>query len=181
MIIGYVFDDGGRSESGFSGDTGDCAVRAIAIVTATPYGDVYRRMAACMKLAGYGASGNAYRQRPRRGVRPAISARRIQDLVKASYGLQPVKLARGPRPSYSEAWALHGDCVVSTSRHVAAIVAGDLRDTFDGRFYDGRLYGRGASEERKAQSVWIPTRPPGAIAGTAEFDPSILIPRPRRR
>ena len=98
MIIGYVYDDGGRSESGFTGDTGDCAVRAIAILTTTAYSDVYVRMAACMKLAGYAASGNGYRQQPRRGLKPTISARRIQNLVKASYGLQHITLDRGPRP-----------------------------------------------------------------------------------
>ena len=181
MLIGYVHDDGGRAEAGFKGDTGDCAVRAIAILTGTPYSDVYERMAACMRLAGYRASGNAYRQRPRRDLKPAISARDLQHLVKTSYGLRRVKLGRGPRPTYSDAWALHGNCLVGTARHVAAIVKGDLRDTFDGRFYDGTPYGGTPADERKAQSIWILARLEGRASLTPEFDPSSLIPPPKRR
>ena len=37
MLIGYTYDDGGRADAGFKGDTGDCAVRAIAILTGIPY------------------------------------------------------------------------------------------------------------------------------------------------
>jgi hypothetical protein len=37
----WVFDDGGRSAAGFRGPTGDCVVRAIAIVTEIPYKTVY--------------------------------------------------------------------------------------------------------------------------------------------
>ncbi len=181
MLIGYTYDDGGRADAGFKGDTGDCAVRAIAILTGIPYADVYRRMAACMRLAGYGSSGNAYRQRPRRGLKPAISARDLQNLVKTSYGLRRVKLGRGPKPTYSEAWALHGDCLVGTAKHVSAIVDGNLRDTFDGRFYDGILYGGTARDQRKAQSIWIPARLECRTILTPEFDPSALIPPPKRR
>ena len=173
MLSGYVHDDGGRTGAGFEGDTGDCAVRALAILTGTPFVDVYERMAACMRLAGYGASGNAYRQRPRRGLKPAISARDLQHLVKTSYGLRRVKLDRGPKPTYSEAWALHGDCLVGTARHVAAIVDGNLRDTFDGRFYDGTPYGGTPADERKAQSIWIQAR----LEGRATFPPGIRSDR----
>ena len=181
MPIEYTYDDGGRSDAGFKGDTGDCTVRAIAILTRTPYPDVYRRMAACMKRAGFAASGNAYRQRPRRGLKPAISARALQDLVKASYGLRRVTLDRGPRPTYSHAWTLHGDCLIGTAKHISAIVDGHLRDTFDGRFYDGRLYGGTTSDERKAQSIWVLAKLDGPVSTIPEFDPAALIPPPRRR
>lgn len=181
MLIDYAYDDGGRSEAGYSGDTGDCVVRAIAILTRTPYTDVYGRMAACMKQAGYSASGNAYRQRPRPGLKPSIRARDLQHLVKSSYGLRPIKLDRGPRPTYSQAWALHGDCLVGTAKHISAIVAGQLRDTFDGRFYDGRPYGGTARDERKAQSIWLPAQLHGRVPYLTEFDPTALIPPPSRR
>lgn len=39
--LGFTFNDGGRSEAGFTGDTGDCVVRAIAIATGIPYKQVY--------------------------------------------------------------------------------------------------------------------------------------------
>jgi hypothetical protein len=37
----YQYNDGGRSEAGFKGTTGDCVVRAIAIATKTDYLEVY--------------------------------------------------------------------------------------------------------------------------------------------
>jgi hypothetical protein len=37
----FVFDDGGRSEVGYKGLTGECVTRSIAIVTGKPYQEVY--------------------------------------------------------------------------------------------------------------------------------------------
>lgn len=37
----WIYDDGGRSEAGYKGTTGDCVCRAIAIATETPYQEVY--------------------------------------------------------------------------------------------------------------------------------------------
>lgn len=40
----WQFNDGGRSEAGFPGDTGDCVCRAIAIATDQPYAEVYAEL-----------------------------------------------------------------------------------------------------------------------------------------
>ena len=37
----YVYNDGGRAHAGYKGDTGDCVVRSVAIVTGIPYQTVY--------------------------------------------------------------------------------------------------------------------------------------------
>lgn len=37
----FKHNDGGRSEAGYKGITGDCAVRAISIVTGKSYQEVY--------------------------------------------------------------------------------------------------------------------------------------------
>ena len=177
-MIGYRYDDSGRAAAGFTGDTGDCAVRALVIFTGISYAGVYRRMAICMKRAGYAASGNAYRQRPRCGLKPTVSPRDVQNLVKTSYGLRRIRLARCPRPTYTDAWILHGDCLVGTARHVAAIVDDKLRDTFDGRLYDGRAYGGTEADERKAQSIWVSSTPDRTAAAIPEFDPDHLIRSP---
>lgn len=177
-MIEYRYDDGGRAAAGFKGHTGDCVVRAIAILTGVPYADIYRRVAAAMRHGGYSASGNGYRQKPRRGLRPRMSARRIQNLVKTSYGLRRVNLGCGPRPTYTEAWLLHGDCLVGTARHISAIIDETLRDTFDNRIYDARPYGGSAAEERKAQSIWIMESAHGRTATIPEFDAKQLIRPP---
>ena len=45
----WPHDDGGRAAAGFSGEAGDCVVRAIAIATGVDYGSVYDEMAARAK------------------------------------------------------------------------------------------------------------------------------------
>src|SRR5258708_1739013 len=37
----FVYDDGGRAQAGFKGETRDCVTRAIAIATTLPYKQVY--------------------------------------------------------------------------------------------------------------------------------------------
>lgn len=39
--MNFVFNDGGRSEAGYKGKTGDCVTRSIAIATGRLYQDVY--------------------------------------------------------------------------------------------------------------------------------------------
>ena len=177
-MIGYAYDDGGRAAAGFRGNTGDCVVRAIAIITRTAYIDAYRRMAASMKRAGYTATGNAYRQKRMPGFRPSLSPLKVQELVIASYGLHRLKRPRATRPTYTEAHALHGNCLVRTVKHISPIIDGNLRDIVDSRTYDGRIYGGTANDQRKAQSLWTLFDLSGCSIMTPEFDPVRLIPPP---
>ena len=134
-LIGYCFDDGGRQEAGYKGKTGDCVPRAIAIVTGLPYKQVYKAMADAMKEYGYAASGNAYQQRGKK-VKGQRNAKDIQVDVIQKLGLKKVKFEKGVRPTYSEAYAKYGNCLVFTTKHAVALVDGKLRDTWDNRTYD---------------------------------------------
>ena len=161
-MIDYRYDDGGRATVGYRGKTGDCVVRAIAICTGEDYRAVYLTMAEHMKRNGYAASGNAYATRERNRKAPRskgqIAARRVQDRVLEAYGFRKVRLPTGARPTFTEAHHQFGDCVVGTTKHVAAIVDGALRDTFDGRTYEwAKPWTESGVEtrERKAQSVWV--------------------------
>ena len=161
-MIDYRYDDGGRAAVGYRGRTGDCVVRAIAICTGEDYRAVYLTMAEHMKRNGYAASGNAYATRERNRKAPRskgqIAARRVQDRVLEAYGFRKVRLPTGARPTFTEAHHQFGDCVVGTTKHVAAIVDGALRDTFDGRTYEwAKPWTESGVEtrERKAQSVWV--------------------------
>lgn len=42
----FTYNDGGRNKAGFVGSVKDCTVRAIAIITGRPYGEVYREVVA---------------------------------------------------------------------------------------------------------------------------------------
>ncbi|MCY4547703.1 MAG: hypothetical protein OXC28_04990 [Defluviicoccus sp.] len=68
--------------------------------------------------------------------------------------------------------------IAVTAKHISAIVDENLRDTFDSRIYDARLYGGSAAQQRKAQSVWIMETLRGRTAAVPEFDPARLIPSP---
>ena len=154
-MIGYRYDDGGRAAAGYRGKTGDCVVRAIAICARQDYRSVYLTMAEHMKANGYAASGNAYATRERNRKVPRhkgqLTARRVQDRVLEAYGFGKVRLPSGERPTYTEVHRRYGDCIVGTTKHMAAIVDGALRDTFDGRTYEWDAETR----KRRAQSVWV--------------------------
>lgn len=40
----FIEHDGGRAEAGYKGKTGDCGVRAAAIVTNLPYKEIYKEL-----------------------------------------------------------------------------------------------------------------------------------------
>ena len=145
-MIRYTYDDGGRADAGYNGQSaGDCVSRALAILTNNDYKLVYLDLAHANKLkAG------------KRSARDGLLSKVWQPVYR-DYDLVKVKLPPGARPTYSEAHEQYGDCIVSTAKHVAAIVDGNLRDVFDGRGYWWR---EDAADdpvwrERKAQSVWV--------------------------
>ena len=148
-MIEFIYDDGGRAASGRRGRAGDCTVRALAILTDRDYDVCYRALADVHGIV-----------RGKRSARNGVD-KRAYTKVYREFGLTKVKLPPGPRPTYSEAHERYGDCIVSTAKHVCAIVSGALRDTHDGRIYpwighqDGVQFNE--MRERKAQSIWIQT------------------------
>ena len=137
-MIGFRYDDGGREAAGFKGRAGDCVTRAIAIASGADYREVYK---AAAKL-------NADRGRPR-SARNGIHKQDRNTLAKM-FGLEKVKLPRGPRPTYSEAYERYGNVMVSTTKHVCSIIDGELRDIFDGRVY---YWETGELDEETGQPV----------------------------
>lgn len=146
-MIGYRRDDGGRAASGRRGSARDCVARAAAILhrdryrisPQKAYEEVYAIVADEQARLGKARSA-------RNGVFTKASNRAFERL-----GLRKVQLPRGPRLTFSEAHAAYGDCICTTAKHVAAVVAGALRDTFDCRTYEWE----GEVRERKAMSVWV--------------------------
>ena len=154
-MIGFRHDDGGRTESGRKGSANDCVTRAIAIVTGASYDDVYNEVARLNAVRGDG----------KRTARNSVP-KRVRSLACAAFGLERVVLPPGPRPTYTEAHRRYGNCLVTTTRHVCALVDGALRDTFDGRTYTFSPITRpgcdpGETHERKAMSVWVPAKKRG--------------------
>ena len=158
-MIGFVWDDGGRAESGRKGKAGDCVCRALAILTARPYRECYQALADANKADPRGKGAGRGKRTAQQGIMP-----KVRDKVFREFGLVKVKLPKGRRPTYTEAWEEYGDCIVTTTKHSCAIVDGALRDTFDGRTYtmDHIDQNKGDSlatfpveHNRKAMSVWV--------------------------
>ena len=163
LMIGYVYNDGGRAAANYRGDTGDCVVRAIAIAGDYDYRHVYDAMGEAMREAGWARSGNAYAlARGRTRTRGQPHARDVQHQVIQEFGFVKAPFVRGPRPTYTEAHERHGICIAKTTKHVAALRDGALQDTFDGRVYDygaeydgAGNYVRRLAGERKAMTIWV--------------------------
>jgi hypothetical protein len=117
----WVYDDGGRRESGFRGDTGDCVTRAIAIATGLPYADVYRDVSDRV-----GATGRA------RSARNGVPNRTIRPLI-TGYGFTwtpTMKVGAGTTVHVSTG-EVPDNCILRLSRHVVAVVDGVVHDTYD--------------------------------------------------
>ena len=153
MITSMTMVD--ANSAGYKGDAGDCLARAIVIATIGDYKTVYKHIAQTMKKHGYPASADFYTiGKKKRGKR---SPRQLQDDILIDYGFHKVSLGRGTRPTYTEAHLEFGNCIVTTTKHFAALVDGAVRDTFDERTYDWWDDEREVLElrERKARSIWI--------------------------
>lgn len=113
----FVYDDGGRASAGFRGETGDCVVRAITIVSRLPYREVYETIRDRSPVS------------PRRGV-----PRKTYDpyLVELGFVWTPVmKLGSGCVMHLNEDELPAGDLIVRLSRHFTAVINGAIHDTFD--------------------------------------------------
>jgi hypothetical protein len=129
MKMEYIYNDGGRAASGYRGEAGDCAVRAISIATGIPYKDVYK----AINTLGRGERVT-HRKRGRSNARTGVYKDCVHQFM-ASIGWRwvpcmsigsgcTVHLRDGELPG-------HKRLVVSLSKHYAAVIHGTLHDTYD--------------------------------------------------
>jgi hypothetical protein len=124
----WTFNDGGRAEAGYKGDTGDCACRSIAIVTGMSYQEVYDLI---IKYAAKERPGTRRkRSHPRTGVHGSTLRKIMADLgwtwvptMKIGSGTT-VHVREGELPT-------EGKYLLRLSRHFCAIVDGVVHDTYD--------------------------------------------------
>lgn len=123
-----TINDGGRAATGFKGNAGDCACRAVAIATGLDYQKVYDDLNfwASKERSGRRKRGKS---NARTGVHHATMRRYMQALgwewhptMGIGTGCK-VHLRTNELPS--------GRLVVSLSKHYAAVIDGVVHDTFD--------------------------------------------------
>lgn len=126
--MNFVKNDGGRTEAGYRGSTGDCVCRAIAIATGKPYAEVYAGLIS-LKETGFRQTKRVRSSHPRTGVN-----RKIYDAYLKFYGWEWI-----PTMSIGSGCKVHllanelpkGKLIVRLSGHVAAVLDGVLHDTYD--------------------------------------------------
>jgi hypothetical protein len=123
----YEYNDGGRSEAGYKGSTGDCVVRAISIASQRTYKEVY-------DLVNSYAS-NEYKSRvskksnARTGVRKSTIRKMMEDL--GFVWTPTMKIGSGCKVHLIESELPEGRLVVQVSKHITAVLDKVIHDTYD--------------------------------------------------
>lgn len=129
----YVYNDGGRSQAGYKGDTRDCVVRAIAIATLQPYKEIYDDLFNLAK--NYGSRKTKKTLKIRRNASPRTGVH------KEIY--QPYLLGLGfewfPQMKIGQGCTVHlhkdelpkGRLIVVLSRHLTAVIDGRIHDIYN--------------------------------------------------
>lgn len=122
----HIKTDGGRAAAGYTGDTGDCVTRAIAVATGKPYQEVYDAL--------FEGSRNLrlLRERgksPRNGVSRKVYDKYLKALGWAWY--PTMAIGQGCKVHLCSDELPKGTLVVRVSKHLAAVIDGVLHDTHD--------------------------------------------------
>ncbi len=123
----FIYHDGGREAAGYKGKSGDCVCRSVAIVTGTPYREIYT---AINDVAEYERiSSKRKRSSARTGVIKKTTRNYIESL---GYTWVPtMKVGQGCRVHLRAEELPAGRLLVSVSRHITAVIDGVIHDTHD--------------------------------------------------
>lgn len=124
----WINDDGGRAQAGFKGKTGDCAVRAIAIVAGLAYRKVYDDIN-CLAQRERITKRKLKRSNARTGVH-----RKTVDAYMESLGftwVPTMKIGQGCTVHLRPDELPTGTLLVRVSRHFTAVINGMIHDTYD--------------------------------------------------
>jgi hypothetical protein len=118
----WTYNDGGRRDAGFRGDTCDCVTRAFAIATARPYRDVYDDLSARMAATGKPRSA-------RNGIPTKVMRAYMAD---EGWVWHPImRIGSGTTVHLRADELPDGIIVARCSRHVCAVIDGVIHDTYD--------------------------------------------------
>ena len=133
QLIGFKRHDGGRQAAGYKGTTGDCVVRACAIMSGRDYKECYDAMASANKLF----SGNL------KAIRSARSGvnENAWHYIFSHLGFQDMGVTQADELTITEAYQRFGDCVIEIPRHLLAVKGGYVTDAWDSRFVSKRRRG----------------------------------------
>lgn len=124
----FKYNDGGRSEAGFKGHSGDCAVRAIAIATQKPYMEVYNAINLLAKSERI-TKRKKSKSSARDGVYTATMRRYIESI---GWKWTPTMLiGQGCKVHLHDGELPDGRLIVRVSKHFTAVIDQVINDTHD--------------------------------------------------
>ncbi len=124
-----IINDGGRTQAGYSGKTGDCVCRAIAIASKRPYAEVYDLINQAAKTERTGTRKRG-RSSARTGVYKSTQHKVIEKLGGKWTPTMTIGSGCKVHLTHSEL-PLSGRYVISVSKHLCAWIDGELHDTYD--------------------------------------------------
>jgi len=124
----FQYNDGGRSDAGFKGTTGDCVCRAIAIATEKPYREIYDLINEFSKSERIGK-----RKKGKSNARTGVYKRTIEKVMDhLGWKWTPTMgIGTGCTVHLKEDELPNGRLVCSLSKHCTAVIDGVLNDTYD--------------------------------------------------
>jgi hypothetical protein len=128
--MNVIDDDGGRTDAGYKGHTGDCACRAIAIATQRPHQDVY---ALINSLAKSERKSKSKRKRGRSHARTSVHTATMRKTMTALgwVWVPKMKIGSGCTMNMIKGDMPKGRIVVRLSKHFTAVIDDEIHDIYD--------------------------------------------------
>ena len=125
----WVYNDGGRKESGYKGTTGDCGVRASAIVLGLPYKEVYDLINVYCSKERMCKKSMSRKSSSRTGV-----YRKTLHKYLTNIGMKWVPtmfIGSGCKVHLKAEELPKGRLLIRASKHYTSVIDGVLNDTYD--------------------------------------------------
>jgi hypothetical protein len=136
---GFVAHDGGRRRAGYRGQASDCVVRAVAIASGRPYGEIYKALAEEAQAERYMRGRAGFHAACGRGSSPRTGIKTSLPWFKSlmeSWGFTwtaTMRIGSGCKVHLRPEELPAGRMVVSLSKHYTAVIDGVVYDTHDPR------------------------------------------------
>jgi hypothetical protein len=136
-MTNFIFNDGGRMNAGYKGETRDCVCRAIAIITRKPYKEVYDALNDLSETKKLGSRkiktiyGTSYKKvsSSRTGVFKVTYDKYLKSL---GYEWTPTMLVgQGCKVHLRSNELPSGRLIIRVSGHITSMTDGVLNDTYD--------------------------------------------------
>ena len=127
----FIFNDGGRAEAGYKGQTGDCVCRSICIVTGKPYDEVYQALAE----GNFTQRKSKHSKKGKRTAANGINTKRKwfnEYMVSLGFKWVPTMFVGiGCKMHLKKEELPTGKIICNVSKHFVAVVDGVINDIYD--------------------------------------------------